>query len=99
MAHFPDLEYVKTDLVATKGVAYAKYSRASSALMAVEAVAARGMVSKGVVEQGARAPSLLFVLPFGSPFFFFSSRLFLTHTHTHTSIHYHHSNSARTRSR
>jgi hypothetical protein len=47
MGRFPDLEYVKTDLVASKGVAYAKYSRASSALRVVEAVAARGMVRDG----------------------------------------------------
>ncbi|GFH11862.1 predicted protein, partial [Haematococcus lacustris] len=40
---FPDLEYCKTDLVATKGVAFCKFSKSSSALKALEAIAEDGM--------------------------------------------------------
>ncbi|KAJ9512888.1 hypothetical protein QJQ45_029135 [Haematococcus lacustris] len=42
---FPDLEYCKTDLVATKGVAFCKFSKSSSALKALEAIADDGMLA------------------------------------------------------
>ncbi|KAL6758294.1 hypothetical protein V8C86DRAFT_3134492 [Haematococcus lacustris] len=42
---FPDLEYCKTDLVATKGVAFCKFSKSSSALKALEAIAEDGMLA------------------------------------------------------
>ena len=38
------MEYVKTDLVAPKGVAYFKFSKASAALAAMEDVCGKGMV-------------------------------------------------------
>ena len=42
---FKDLEYCKTDLVASKGVVFCKFSKSSSALMALEDVNSRGMVA------------------------------------------------------
>eukprot|EP00878_Enallax_costatus_P022075 GHUV01023407.1.p1 GENE.GHUV01023407.1~~GHUV01023407.1.p1 ORF type:complete len:188 (+),score=39.98 GHUV01023407.1:110-673(+) len=44
LARYPDLEYCKTDLISSKGVVFVKYSKASSALRALEDVAAKGMV-------------------------------------------------------
>ena len=41
---YPDLEYCKTDLIASKGVAFCKYTKASSALAALEDISAKGMV-------------------------------------------------------
>jgi hypothetical protein len=45
LSRYPDLEYCKTDLIAAKGVVFVKYAKASSALQALEDVAAKGMVS------------------------------------------------------
>jgi hypothetical protein len=39
------MEYCKTDLIAAKGCVFVKYAKASSALRALEEVAAKGMVS------------------------------------------------------
>eukprot|EP00210_Caulerpa_lentillifera_P008383 g7995.t1 len=38
MNKYPDMEYCKTDLIQTKGVVFCKYSKASSALKAMESV-------------------------------------------------------------
>ena len=47
LASFQDLQYCKTDLIATKGVVFCKYAKSSSALAALEAVTDTGMVSSG----------------------------------------------------
>ena len=44
MCKFQDLEYCKTDLVASKGVVFCKFQKSSSALQALEDVNMRGMV-------------------------------------------------------
>jgi hypothetical protein len=41
---YEGFEYCKTDLVATKGVVFCKYSKASFALQALEDVQAKGAV-------------------------------------------------------
>jgi hypothetical protein len=43
-ARYLDLEYCKTDLIASKGVAFCKYTKASAALAALEDISAKGMV-------------------------------------------------------
>jgi hypothetical protein len=45
LSRYPDLEYCKVDLIASKGVVFVKYAKASSALQALEEVAGKGMVS------------------------------------------------------
>lgn len=45
VATFEDLEYCKTDLIASKGVVFCKFSKASSALKALEDISSRGTVS------------------------------------------------------
>ncbi len=50
LGQFPELEYCKTDLAASRGVVFCKFSKSSSALKALEAIAERGNVS------GARMP-------------------------------------------
>lgn len=45
MARFPDMQYCKTDLVASKGIVFVKYARSSSAAAAMEAVQASGLVA------------------------------------------------------
>ena len=47
MGGYGALEYCKTDLIASKGVAYVKYFQASSALTALEEIVARGGVVAG----------------------------------------------------
>eukprot|EP00775_Hariotina_reticulata_P001542 gene1542-1881_t len=47
LSRYPDLEYCKTDLIASKGVVFVKYSKASSALMALEEIATKGMARAG----------------------------------------------------
>jgi len=42
LSSYPDLEYCKTDLIASKGCVFVKYAKASSALRALEEVAAKG---------------------------------------------------------
>ncbi|KAF8057626.1 svkA [Scenedesmus sp. PABB004] len=44
LGRYPDLEYCKTDLIASKGVVFVKYAKASSALAALEEIAAKGTV-------------------------------------------------------
>ena len=44
LSTYKDLEYCKTDLIATKGVVFAKFSKSSSALVALEAVCGKGAV-------------------------------------------------------
>ena len=44
LASFHDLQYCKTDLIASKGVVFCKYTKSSSALLAMEAVQETGMV-------------------------------------------------------
>ncbi len=44
MAAFRDLQYCKTDLIASKGIVFCKYTKASAALRALEAVNATGQV-------------------------------------------------------
>ncbi|DBA73573.1 TPA: RNA-binding protein 45 [Trebouxia sp. C0005] len=45
LASFQDLQYCKTDLIATKGVVFCKYAKSSSALAALEAVTDTGMLA------------------------------------------------------
>ena len=45
MAATRDLQYCKTDLIASKGIVFCKYSKASSALIALEEIAETGTVS------------------------------------------------------
>ncbi|KAK9841804.1 hypothetical protein WJX81_004164 [Elliptochloris bilobata] len=45
MAAFRDLQYCKTDLIAAKGIVFCKYTKASAALRALEAVNATGQVA------------------------------------------------------
>ena len=45
MAEFPGLQYCKTDLIATKGIVFAKYDASSSAYAAMEAVQASGSIA------------------------------------------------------
>lgn len=45
MCKFKDLEYCKTDLIASKGVVFCKFHKSSSALLALECVNDNGMVS------------------------------------------------------
>jgi hypothetical protein len=47
MAHWPELQYCKTDLIASKGVVFCKFSQSSSALRALESIADNGMVCSG----------------------------------------------------
>jgi hypothetical protein len=49
---YPDLEYCKADLIASKGVVFFKYAKASSALRALEDIAAKGLVGGGAVLGG-----------------------------------------------
>ena len=44
LASFHDLQYCKTDLIASKGVVFCKYTKSSSALLAMEAIQETGMV-------------------------------------------------------
>jgi hypothetical protein len=44
MAQWPELQYCKTDLIASKGVVFCKFSQSSSALRALESIAENGMV-------------------------------------------------------
>lgn len=44
IAVFEDLEYCKTDLIASKGVVFCKFKKSSSALRALEAISERGTV-------------------------------------------------------
>lgn len=44
MARWPELQYCKTDLIASKGVVFCKFLQSSSALRALEAIAENGMV-------------------------------------------------------
>lgn len=44
MAKFRDLEYCKMDLIASKGIVFCKYSKTSSALLALEAIMANDNV-------------------------------------------------------
>ena len=44
MARFAGMQYCKTDLVATKGIVFVKYSKSSSACLAMETVQETGMV-------------------------------------------------------
>lgn len=48
MAHWPELQYCKTDLIASKGVVFCKFSQSSSALRALESIADNGMVCSDV---------------------------------------------------
>ena len=45
MAEFPGLQYCKTDLIAPKGIVFAKYDASSSAYAAMEAVQASGSIA------------------------------------------------------
>lgn len=47
MSQFADLEYCKTDLAASRGVVFCKFTKSSSALQALEAIADRGMKVAG----------------------------------------------------
>ena len=44
MAATRDLQYCKTDLIASKGIVFCKYSKASSALLAMEEINETGLV-------------------------------------------------------
>ncbi|GAX80303.1 hypothetical protein CEUSTIGMA_g7741.t1 [Chlamydomonas eustigma] len=45
LCRYKDLEYCKTDLIAQKGVVFCKFTKSSSALMALEEVNSHGMVA------------------------------------------------------
>ncbi|KAL3140232.1 RNA-binding protein 45 [Trebouxia sp. C0009 RCD-2024] len=45
LASFRDLQYCKTDLIATKGVVFCKYAKSSSALAALEAITETGTLA------------------------------------------------------
>ena len=45
MAEFPGMQYCKTDLIASKGIVFAKYDASSSAYAAMEAVQASGSIA------------------------------------------------------
>lgn len=45
MARFPGMQYCKTDLIATKGIVFVKYSKSSSACLAMETVQASGVLA------------------------------------------------------
>lgn len=68
-SQFVDLEYCKTDLIASKGVVFCKFRKSSSALQALEAVGERGMV--GAISLAAtgdmRAPMHAWHEPFRCP--------------------------------
>lgn len=44
MEAFNDLQYCKTDLIASKGIVFCKYAKSSSALLALEEITERGTV-------------------------------------------------------
>jgi hypothetical protein len=44
MARFSGMQYCKTDLIATKGIVFVKYTKSSSACLAMETVQESGMV-------------------------------------------------------
>ncbi len=49
MANFRDFEYCKVDLIASKGIVFCKYSKTSSALLALETIMANdNMVSSSM---------------------------------------------------
>ena len=45
MARFSGMQYCKTDLIAAKGIVFIKYSKSSSACLAMETIQEAGMVS------------------------------------------------------
>lgn len=45
LAAYADIEYIKTDLIAAKGVVFVKFSRSSAALAAMEGINASGVVA------------------------------------------------------
>ena len=51
MEAFRDLQYCKTDLIASKGIVFCKYAKSSSALKALEEITERGTV--GISTHGA----------------------------------------------
>lgn len=48
---FSDLEYCKTDLISAKGVVFCKFTKASSALKALEDITVRGTVRMNPLHQ------------------------------------------------
>ena len=44
MSRYPGLQYCKTDLIATKGIVFVKYSKSSAACLVMETVQQTGMV-------------------------------------------------------
>ena len=58
LASYRDLQYCKTDLIATKGVVFCKYAKSSSALAALEAITETGMVSFSCTSYQASALTL-----------------------------------------
>lgn len=44
MSQYPDIQYCKTDLISAKGIVFCKFSKASSALHAMELVNETGIV-------------------------------------------------------
>lgn len=47
MARFSGMQYCKTDLIATKGIVFVKYTKSSSACLAMETIQETGSVSGG----------------------------------------------------
>ena len=59
MAATRDLQYCKTDLIASKGIVFCKYTKASSALLALEEVSETGMVRGLAVCLGSCPPLVI----------------------------------------
>lgn len=47
MSRFAGMQYCKTDLIATKGIVFVKYSKSSSACLAMETIQQTGTVGQG----------------------------------------------------
>lgn len=47
---YSDLDYCKTDLIQSKGIVFAKYAKASSALKGMEEINETGMVSPSILD-------------------------------------------------
>lgn len=52
MSRYSGLEHCKTDLIATKGIVFAKFSKASAALTALEKINETRMVSLICINAG-----------------------------------------------
>jgi len=67
MSKFQDIEYCKTDLIASKGVVFCKFAKASSALVALEDISSSGTLSGYKVKCMLAEPKTKRGRPDGSP--------------------------------